>query len=111
MENSNDVNVTDHSSYTPLHDASEEGSLQAVQMLLKHGAKTDIKNKVSVIHTLYVNAGAVMIIFSISCMSSSSCVVRVVIVACVLYRTIKLLTMWLWRVVTRTSQLSYATTQ
>ena len=41
-----DVNVTDHSSYTPLHDAAEEGVVQAVQLLLKHGAKADVKNKV-----------------------------------------------------------------
>ena len=46
MDNANDINVTDHSNYTPLHDACEEGFLQAVQLLLKHGAKTDIKNKV-----------------------------------------------------------------
>ena len=46
MDNDNDVNVTDYSNYTPLHDACEEGFLPAVQLLLKHGAKTDIKNKV-----------------------------------------------------------------
>ena len=46
LDNAEDVNITDDTNYTPLHDAADEGVPQAVQLLLKHGARTDIKNKV-----------------------------------------------------------------
>ena len=46
LNNAEDVNITDDANYTPLHDAAEEGVPQAVQLLLKHGARADIKNKV-----------------------------------------------------------------
>ena len=46
LENGDDINITDNSNYTPLHDAAEEDNVQAVQLLLKHGARVDIKNKV-----------------------------------------------------------------
>ena len=46
LDNAEDVNITDDANYTPLHDAAEEGIPQAVQLLLKYGARADIKNKV-----------------------------------------------------------------
>ena len=46
LDSTEDVNVTDHANYTPLHDAADEGVPQAVQLLLRHGARVDIKNKV-----------------------------------------------------------------
>ena len=48
LDNAEDVNVTDNANYTPLHDAADEGLPLAVQLLLNHGARADIKNKVYV---------------------------------------------------------------
>ena len=46
LEDVNDINVTDNINATPAHDAAEYGKLQAMLLLLKHGADITIKDTV-----------------------------------------------------------------
>lgn len=47
LENENDIDVVDNIHATPAHDAAEYGEMQAMLLLLQHGARTDIKDTVS----------------------------------------------------------------
>lgn len=40
------VTFTNQNGWTPLHDASDEGHVEVVKLLIKSGAQLDIKNKV-----------------------------------------------------------------
>ena len=46
LEDENDIDVLDHIHATPAHDAAEYGQTEAMILLLKHGANTNIKDTV-----------------------------------------------------------------
>ena len=62
LEDKNDINVLDHIHATPAHDAAEFGQQETLLMLLKHGANISIKDTVSALQLVHVQAQHMLII-------------------------------------------------
>ena len=62
LEDKNDINVLDHIHATAAHDAAEFGQQETLLMLLKHGANISIKDTVSALQLVHVQAQHMLII-------------------------------------------------